>query len=131
MTSFLSVLVGADASAFVLRNARTDAVVAHALLPALDAATRNRGLLGRDSLEPDAAMLIAPTNAIHTFFMRFPIDVLFVARDGRILKIREALPAWRMSACLRGHAVIEMAAHTVRGTGTRVGDRLLVAPAGA
>lgn len=131
MTSFLSVLVGADAAAYVLRNARTNGTVASRLLPAFDAAARNTGLLKHSTLEPGAAMLIAPSNAVHTFFMRFPIDLLFVGKDGRVLKIREAVPAWRMAACLRGHAVIEMAAHSVRAADLRVGDQLLVAPVGA
>ena len=128
MTSFLSVLVGADAAAYVLRNARTNGTVAARLLPAFDAASRNTGLLNHTALEPGEAMLIAPSNAVHTCFMRFPIDLLFVGKDGRVLKIREAVPAWRMSACLRGHAVIEMAAHSVRSIDLRVGDQLLVSP---
>jgi len=126
--SFLTPLVDADAGAFVLRNARTRGVVASELLPAFDSKSRQVGLLGRESLPPLAAMLIAPTNAIHTFFMKFPIDVIFVAKDGRVVKIRSALRAWRLSACLRGHAVIEMAADTVARTGTIVGDRLTVEP---
>ena len=127
MRSFLNDLVDADAGGFVLRNERSGAVVAHRLLPALDPSTRNVGLLRHDALPDDTAMVLAPTSAVHTWFMRFPIDVLFVAKDGRVLKIREAVPAWRLALCLRAHAVIEMAAHAVTRSGTRVGDRLALA----
>jgi uncharacterized membrane protein (UPF0127 family) len=74
------------------------------------------------------AMIIAPSNAIHTFFMRFPIDVAFVGRDGRVRKIRSAVPPWRIAAALRAHAVIELPAGALRGTSTVVGDSLLVQP---
>lgn len=124
MTSFLSSLRKSEARAFYLRNTRTGAVVARDLLPALDSATRRTGLLKHNSLPADTAMLIAPTNAIHTFFMKFPIDVAFVSRDGRVLKIRTAMPAWRMAGVWAGHAVVEMAAHALSRSGTAVGDVL-------
>ena len=71
-------------------------------------------------------MVIAPTNAIHTFFMKFPIDVAFVTRDGRVLKIKRAMPAWRMAAAWAGYAVIEMAAGAFERSGTRAGDILAI-----
>ena len=73
-------------------------------------------------------MLIAPTNAIHTFFMKFPIDVAFVTREGRVLKIRPAMPAWRMAAAWGGYAVIEMAAGAFERSDTRPGDELVIEP---
>ena len=126
MASFLSSLRKADAQAFHLKNLRTGVVVARQLLPAFDSETRRTGLLKHARLPDDAAMLIAPTNAIHTFFMKFPIDVAFVSRDGRVLKIRSAMPAWRMSGVWRGHAVVEMAAHALARSGTAVGDVLAI-----
>ena len=126
MPSFLSPLRNADASGFVLRNQQTGTVVATHLLPAFDSKTRNVGLLGRQSLDPRTAMIIAPTNAVHTFFMRFPIDIAFVEKDGRILKIRKRLPAWRMAAAWGAYAVVEMAAGSFEVAGTGTGDRLTV-----
>ena len=126
MASFLSPLRNADASGFVLRNQRTGAVVAHQLLPAFDSATRNAGLLGRHSLDPGTAMIIAPTNAVHTFFMRFPIDIAFVRKDGCVLKIRRGLPAWRLAAAWGAYAVVEMAAGSFDLAATATGDRLTV-----
>ena len=127
MASFLTQMRNADASAFVLRNQQTGAVVATHLLPAFDSATRNVGLLGRHSLDPGTAMIIAPTNAVHTFFMRFPIDIAFVKKDGRILKIRERLPAWRMAAAWGAYAVVEMPAGSFDLAATATGDVLEVA----
>jgi uncharacterized membrane protein (UPF0127 family) len=127
MASFLTQMRNADAGAFVLRNQQTGAVVATHLLPAFDSRTRNVGLLGRRSLDPGTAMIIAPTNAVHTFFMRFPIDIAFVKKDGRILKIRDRLPAWRMAAAWGAYAVVEMPAGSFDLAGTAKGDFLEVA----
>lgn len=129
MPSFLTPLIRGSASALVLRNRRTGVVVADRLLPAFDSQTRRTGLLQHDGLRPGEAMVIAPTNAIHTFFMRFSIDVAFVARDGRIVKIRAAMPAWRISAAWGGYAVVEMAAGEFARGGTVVGDLLTLDPA--
>lgn len=76
-------------------------------------------------------MVIAPSFAVHTFHMRFPIDVAFVARDGRILKIRRAMPAGRVAGAWRGFAVVEMAAGAFAGTGTVPGDVLRLEAAGS
>ena len=129
MRTFLTPLrKGSAAGPLVLRNQRTGAVVATRLLPALDSETRRTGLLKHDSLPEGEAMLIAPTNAIHTFFMKFPIDVAFVRKDGRIVKIRPAMPAWRMAAAWGGHAVVEMAAGSFAKVRTAVGDVLTIEP---
>ena len=100
--------------------------MAASLEPAFDSASRKRGLLGRDALPPGHALIIAPSNMVHTFFMRFPIDVVFAARDGRVLKVRVNVPARRLVGALRGFAVIEMAANEVPASGTSTGDRLVV-----
>ncbi len=102
-------------------------VVAATLLTAFDRDTRNRGLLGRDGLPTDQALVLAPCSSVHTFFMRFPIDILFVSRDGVVLRIRRAVRPWRLAARLGAFAVIEMAAGAA--TDTQVGDRLSVRPA--
>jgi uncharacterized membrane protein (UPF0127 family) len=93
---------------------------------AVDSASRRRGLLGRESLAPDAALVIAPTNGIHTFFMKFAIDVVFVARDGRVVKIARAVRPWRASLALRAFAVVELAAGAADRAALQVGDRLSV-----
>ena len=71
-------------------------------------------------------MIIAPSNAIHTFFMKFAIDVLFVARDGRVVKIREAIHPWRISAAWGGYGVIELSAGSLGQTDIQPGDKLRI-----
>jgi uncharacterized membrane protein (UPF0127 family) len=93
---------------------------------AVDSASRRRGLLGRDSLAPGAALVIAPTNGVHTFFMKFAIDVVFVTRDGRVVKIARAVKPWRATLAFRAFAVVELAAGAADRSGLRVGDRLHV-----
>ena len=93
---------------------------------AFESASRKRGLLGRESLPPGHALIIAPSNLVHTFFMRFAIDIVFATRDGRVVKVRHSVPARRIVGALRGFAVIEMAAHELARSGTREGDALSV-----
>ena len=100
-------------------------IVGH-LLTAFDSPSRRRGLLRRQHLDRDTALIIAPCNSIHTFFMQFSIDVAFMAKDGRILKIRRDVVPWRMAAAIRAHSVIEFAAGVLAERTLHVGDRLSV-----
>jgi uncharacterized membrane protein (UPF0127 family) len=100
--------------------------VADRLLPALDSQTRRTGLLKHTSLEDGEAMVIAPTSAVHTWFMKFAIDVAFVARDGRVLKTRDRVRPWRMTGAFGGFAVIEMKAGSLAAADTARGDVLEV-----
>jgi uncharacterized membrane protein (UPF0127 family) len=129
MASFLSPLLRDPNQRYRLINVRTGDVVAKQLLTAFDSSSRRKGLLGRASLDDGTTMLIAPSNAVHTFFMRFPIDVAFVAKDGRVLKVRHAVPPRRITAALRAYAVAEMPAGTLRRADVRAGDTLLVTAA--
>ena len=127
MASFLSDVARTGGTG---RFELVDAASGHVLVPrlevAIESAARKKGLLGRDGLAAGAALLIAPTNAVHTFFMRFPIDIVFAARDGEIVKVRRAVPAWRMAAAWRGYAVIELMAHGAEFCHLTVGRRLSV-----
>lgn len=113
-----------------LRVSRTGALLAASAELALDSAGRRRGLLGRDSLAADEAMVIAPSESVHTFGMRFAIDVIFVSRQGRVLKIREHMQRSRISVAWRAFAVIEMSAGSAARHGLRVGDVLSVEVSG-
>ena len=110
-----------------LMNARTGQAVADAAELALTSASRRRGLLGRDRLDPGAALVIAPCNSIHTFFMRFAIDVAFVDRDGQVLRIKATVRPWRLAVTLRAFAVVELAAGELMRAKIQCGDRLLLA----
>jgi uncharacterized membrane protein (UPF0127 family) len=107
-----------------LVNERTRQRLASAVEIAGTSESRRRGLLGRDSLDPSSALVIAPCSAIHTFFMRFAIDVVFVDRGGSVLKIVRDLPPWHMAASLRAYAVIEMTGGSLQQSDVAVGDRL-------
>jgi uncharacterized membrane protein (UPF0127 family) len=125
--SFLSAVTGAPpGTAFELVDADTGRVLVPVLEVATESATRKRGLLGRDGLPEDAGLVIAPTNAVHTFFMRFPIDIVFVSRAGAVLKVREAVSAWRMTAAWGGYAVVETAAGRAGRAGLVRGGRVVV-----
>jgi uncharacterized protein len=126
MPSFLNPLLRNPGIPHVLVNARTGAMIARQLLTAFDSASRRKGLLGRESLAEGTALIIAPSNAVHTFFMRFPIDVAFVSKDGRVLKVRHAVPKRRAAFALRAYAVVEMAAGALQKLDTRAGGTFLV-----
>lgn len=70
--------------------------------------------------------MLAPCTSIHTFFMQFPIDVLFVGRDGRVLKVQRSIGAWRLAAAWRAFAVVELAIGAIDQSETQVGDLLEV-----
>src|SRR5262245_34642353 len=129
MTSFLSPLLRVGSIAHVLENVRTRRVIADQLLTAFDSSSRRQGLLGRDALPDGSALIIAPSNAVHTFFMRFPIDILFVRRDGRVVKVRSTVHPWRVTASLRAFAVIELPAGSLAQSNTTAGDSLICRPA--
>jgi uncharacterized membrane protein (UPF0127 family) len=125
--SFLSVIVDAPDGRYALLREESGLVLATRVEPAFDSRSRRRGLLGRDTLEEDAALIIAPCSGIHTFFMRFSIDVVFVTRAGRVLKTSPLVPPWRMRIAFGAFAVIEFPAGTIARSHTNVGDALRLA----
>ena len=85
------------------------------------------GLLGRTGLEPGAGMLIIPSQAVHTIAMRFPIDIVFVDRNGRVVYLRPALAPNRITGLhWRAHCVLELPSGAIAQTGTAVGDELVI-----
>ena len=106
---------------------RSNKEVARTLITAFDSASRRKGLLDHASLADGSAMIIAPSSAIHTFAMRFTIDVIFVSRDGRVLKVRPHVKPRRIAGAWRAFAVVELPAGTIERSDTRAGDRLQLA----
>jgi uncharacterized membrane protein (UPF0127 family) len=127
--NFLAPLGRDTGAAWRLRNVRTGEVLANRVSAAFDSTARRRGLLGRASWDEGHALVIAPCNAIHTFFMKFPIDVVFVRRDGTVVKARGPVPPWRFSGALRAYAVIELPGGALTRCDTRRGDVLELAVA--
>jgi uncharacterized protein len=127
VATFLSAIAAAPpGTAFELADAATGRVLVPDLEVATESATRKKGLLGREGLAEGVGLVIAPTNAVHTFFMRFPIDIVFVSRAGAVLKVCEAVPAWRMAAAWRGYAVVELAAGGACRVGLAKGNHVQV-----
>jgi uncharacterized membrane protein (UPF0127 family) len=107
-----------------LFNQRTDDVLAERVEVAVTRRDRRKGLLGRSGLDPASAIIIAPCFSIHTLFMRFDIDVIFVDEDGRVLKVLRDMTPWRIAGYPTAHAVVELAAGSLRDRQINVGDRL-------
>ncbi|MBS1804670.1 MAG: DUF192 domain-containing protein [Acidobacteria bacterium] len=107
-----------------IRNVTRDTQVANHVEVAGSNVKRSKGLLGRKGLDPGEGMWIIPCEAIHTFFMQFPIDLIYLDREHRVKKTRSAVPAWRLSACLSAHSVLELPAGTVQKSRTERGDFL-------
>ncbi len=102
-------------------------VVCEHLLVATRPLTRMRGLLGRTSLPAGEGILLRPAGSVHTFFMRFPIDVVFLDRDEVVVGIEPSLPPWKTAGRRGAKAVVELAAGECERRGVQVGDRLIAA----
>lgn len=111
----------------ILTIERTGDVLVDHLEVAGDSASRRKGLLGRDRLDAGCAVAIAPCQGVHTFGMRFAIDVVAVTREGVVVKIRSNVPRGRIVLALRAFAIIELQSGAARAANLQVGDRLLVA----
>lgn len=85
---------------------------------------RRTGLLKHEGLPKGEGLWIAPCEAVHTFGMKFPIDVLYLSKKKKVLKIRKDMPKRRMSACLRAYSVLELPAGMADETQTQPGDQL-------
>ncbi len=89
--------------------------------------TRLRGLLGRDGLEQGEGLLLRPASSIHTFFMRFSIDVVFLDRALVVLGIADDVDPWRAASQRGAKAVLELPAGESSRRGLTVGDQLTLA----
>lgn len=112
----------------VINRTRQTTLATHLIL-ADTPKTREKGLLGRDGLTAGEGLWIVPCQAIHMFFMRFSIDLVYIDRRKCVRKVRSQVAPWRISACLSAHSVLELPAGTVRDTGTERGDALEISPA--
>ena len=90
---------------------------------------RNKGLLGRKGLAAGEGLWIVPCESVHTFFMQFPIDLVYLDRKHRIRKVRSLVRPWRLSACLSAHSILELPAGTILETQSERGDLLEFSPA--
>ena len=102
---------------------KTGEVIADKVKIAQDVESRARGLLGRLSLGKGEGLVIKPCGSIHTFFMKFPIDVIFLNKKNQVIKIGRAIPPWRIYGCLfGGFLVIELQSNALNGIEIKQGD---------
>lgn len=104
-------------------NATRGVVLAERLDWAGTSGARRRGLLGRERFERGEGLYLAPCQWVHTFGMRFAIDVAFLARDGRVLALHHGLRPGRVSRLVwRADGALELPAGTLAASGTQIGD---------
>jgi len=90
--------------------------------------TKFWGLMGRRPLPAGQGLLLRPCTSVHTFFMRFPIDVIFLDKTDRVVKIIPAMKPWRAALGGRGaHSALELNGGCVEAAGLEVGDTLRIA----
>jgi uncharacterized membrane protein (UPF0127 family) len=85
---------------------------------------RNRGLLKHTSLEKGDGLWITPTQSVHMFFMKFAIDLVYLNRQKRVVKVRREIRPWRISVCFKAHSVLELPVGTIGESQTEIGDQM-------
>jgi len=107
-----------------IHNQSRDTLVADRADIADTSAKRRTGLLKHTGLEPGEGLWISPCEAVHTIGMKFPIDVLFLDKKKKVLKVRPAMGRWRMAMSLFAHSVLELPSGRAAETQTAAGDQL-------
>lgn len=109
---------------YAVQNLDRGVTVATEVRVAGTSGARRRGLLDVEALAEGAGLWIAPCEAIHTFGMKVPIDVVFLDKDFRVRKLVANLAPRRIAICLKASSVLELQREAVARSGTSVGDRL-------
>lgn len=110
----------------LVRNQTRNTVLADSADVADSSAKRRTGLLKHDSLAPGDGLWIVPCESVHSFFMKFPIDLVYLDRKHKVRKIRHRMRPWRLSVCLSAHSILELPAGILEATGTQSGDQLQI-----
>lgn len=112
-------------------NKSKDKVISQTAFIARSFFSRLLGLMFRKSIAEDEALVFYHAPSIHTFFMRFPIDIVFLDKNMRVMKIYPALKPWKLAICLHSLLTLEFPPHKVSQTTTKVGDILELIPISA
>jgi len=112
-------------------NLTRKTVVADSVEVADSGPKRSKGLLGRKGLDPGTGLWIVPCEAVHTFWMQFSLDLIYLDRDLRIRKLRSNVRPWRFSGCLTAHSVLELGVGTIQASQAMPGDKLEFSPRAA
>ncbi|MHB8575107.1 MAG: DUF192 domain-containing protein [Dehalococcoidia bacterium] len=105
-------------------NQTRDATLGERVRRADNPWTRFVGLLGRGALHEGEGLHIAPCGSVHMFFMRIPLDIVYLDKEHRVVKAVANLKPWRISAARGAKTVIELPVGTIERTGTVAGDQL-------
>ena len=106
-------------------NERTQLLLATHLRVADNMISRMRGLLGYPEPQPGSGLLLVPCNGVHMFGMGYALDVVFLDRNHRVVRIVECLQPQHMVPWVRhAHQALELPTGTVQSTDTRVGDAI-------
>ena len=117
------------AGPFVVRNRTRGATLASDVQLADTPRARRIGLLKREKLNPGQGLWIFPTQAIHTFGMRFPIDVVFLDRQMKIKRVYQQLAPFRLTSLVwSAQSALELPSGSLAATNTVVGDQLQISP---
>jgi len=109
---------------FHVRNITRGTSIGDAIDTAESSAQRRTGLLKHNKLDDGAGLWIIPCEAVHTFFMKFAIDLIYLDRQHRVRGIVRELRPWRFSMCLPAYSVLELPEGTIDRTNTQKDDRL-------
>ena len=105
----------------------TSTIIAHQVSIANDPLSRMKGLLGKESLEPGSALVITACNSIHMFFMKFPLDVVFINQSGTIVGMVERIPPFGLSPIFwKAVSAVELPAGSIALYGIQEKQRLII-----
>jgi uncharacterized protein len=107
-----------------VRNLNKAIELADRAIAANTSKLRKTGLLKHETLPEGEGLWIVPCEGVHTFFMKFAIDVIYLNKKRQVVKLRPNMPKSRLSLCLKAHSVLELPAGMIAKTGTQVGDVL-------
>jgi len=109
----------------IVTNTERNTVIGEAIEVARTASQKVKGLLGRECLEEGQGLLFKGAGSLHTLFMRFPIDIIYTDKKGKVVKVAEAVRPFKLVAApLRCHYALELPAGAITASNTRVGDHL-------
>ncbi len=109
-----------------VRNITRGTLIGAAIDSAETSAARRTGLLKHSKLDEGAGLWIIPCESVHTFFMKFAIDLVYLDREHRVRSVVRALVPWRLSMCLSAHSILELPPGTIDRTRTEKGDQLVL-----
>jgi hypothetical protein len=114
---------------FRVRNVTRGTSIGDAIETAESSAQRRTGLLKHERLNEGEGLWIIPSEAVHTFFMKFAIDLIYLDRRHHVKSVVREVRPWRFSACLSAHSILELPTGTIDRSQTQKGDELELAPA--